>query len=58
MGLLASINHISFIFVIRHLQIIKYKHKNSELKNFEGFLMTVNVVAFSDLSVAFDSFPK
>ena len=55
---LASINYILFIFVIFHLLIIKYKYKNSKLKNFEGFLMTVNVVAFSDLSVAFDSFPK
>ena len=50
---LAFIYHISFIFVICHLLIIKYKLKNWKFKKFEGFLMTVNVLAFSDLSMAF-----
>ena len=50
---LAFIIHNSFIFVIRHCLIIKYKLKNWKFKKFEGFLMTVNVLAFSDLSVAF-----
>ena len=44
---------ILFLLFVTFWSSNKYKHKNSKLKNFEGFLMTVNEVAFSDLSVAF-----